>query len=406
MSNNKGIKLYRSKGKKYRRKSKLRSVISAIVTVVLIGCVAFLGYSVGAPILNYLQNKDSYYSESGKYVPDVTEDLVSSESGLLSDNGAVSDVVSSNSNTEALEHSDAYTLNAEALKSITDLEAALTGVSKDYNSVIVPLKLQGGYLNYASVLEDAETADAVNSDVDLQDVYDTITDKGFIPIAQISTLNDNIYPKMYGDTAYRFENEDTLWLDNSPSNGGKPWISPFSAGTKSYLSRIVKEISKTGFKEIVCTDIEFPAFRSSDLNYIGSTVKSETRYLALVETANQMIDAANINGSNIIIEESAVKILNSTSEIYKPDELGKCEFSVAINLEEAGDSISLVSGSNIELSGKSADEKIKLIAEGLKHSYSDKDFIVTLTASEYTESELTKAKTMLADLGYEAVYVK
>ena len=175
------------------------------------------------------------------------------------------------------------------------------------------------------------TAGVVNSTLSLNEIITEINTYGLKPIAEISVLADNIYPRMYGDTAYRFENQETLWLDNSPSNG-KPWMSAFSAGTRSYLSRITNEISEAGFKEIICTDISFPLFRTSDLGYIGSKVKSETRYLALVDVANQIISTAQQNNSNIMIEESAVKIISGTSEIYKPDEIENSIFIAKLTL--------------------------------------------------------------------------
>ena len=214
----------------------------------------------------------------------------------------------------------------------------------------------------------------------------------------------NIYLKC-ANTAFRFENQDILWLDNSPSNGGKPWMSPFSAGTKSYLSRITAEISQAGFDEIICTDITFPYFRNSDLRYIGSIDKSETRYLALVEVANQIISTAQQNNSNIIIEESAVKIINGTSEIYKPDEIDNAVFIAKISLDEAGDTITSTSG-EISLTEVGNTDKVKIIIQELEKVFGKSKVVPSLLSDEYTEDEFNQLLSELSDSGYNSYIIR
>jgi hypothetical protein len=182
-------------------------------------------------------------------------------------------------------------------------------------------------------------------------------------------------------------------------------MSPFSAGTKSYLSRITAEISQAGFDEIICTDISFPYFRNSDLSYIGSIVKSETRYLALVEVANQIISTAQQNNSNIIIEESAVKIINGTSEIYKPDEIDNAVFIAKISLDEAGDTITSTSG-EISLTEVGNTDKVKIIIQELEKVFGKSKVVPSLLSDEYTEDEFNQLLSELSDSGYNSYIIR
>ena len=186
---------------------------------------------------------------------------------------------------------------------------------------------------------------------------------------------------------------------------GKPWMSAFSAGAKSYLSRITAEISLAGFDEIICKDISFPLFRSSDLGYVGSIVKSETRYLALVDVTNQIISTAQQNNSNIMIEESAVKIINGTSEIYKPDEIENAVFIAKISLNEAGNTITKADG-DISLADASNVDKVKIILGELKIVFGDKKVVPSIIADEFTEEEFNKLLSELSDAGYNSYIIE
>ncbi len=407
MKRNKGIKIYKSKVKRRgKRHSKFKSVMSIGLTIVIALGLAFLGYSAGAPILDYFKNRDNNSSGSSEFIPSGTETSETNNSN----NSDISDESTVESNQPIVNTKNnffAYTLTVDDLSSKTKLSNSLSNIKTNTTatSVVVPLRSRGGYLNYASTIEDAMTAGAVNSTLSLDEIIAEIKTQGLKPIAEISALADNIYPRMYGDTAYRFENQETLWLDNSPSNGGKPWMSAFSAGAKSYLSRITAEISLAGFDEIICKDISFPLFRSSDLGYVGSIVKSETRYLALVDVTNQIISTAQQNNSNIMIEESAVKIINGTSEIYKPDEIENAVFIAKISLNEAGNTITKADG-DISLADASNVDKVKIILGELKIVFGDKKVVPSIIADEFTEEEFNKLLSELSDAGYNSYIIE
>ncbi|NLK71273.1 MAG: hypothetical protein GX286_07565 [Clostridiales bacterium] len=407
MRRDKGIKIYKSKPKRRgRSRSKFRRILSAVLTIVIAFGLGFLGYSVGEPILKYIKNKDKYSSGTSEFIPPIAETSESNNS----ENSDMSDSSSDESKQSIVNKKGnffGYVLSVDDLSSKSKLSNALLEIKSNTSatSVVVPLKSSGGYINYATGIEDAGTAGAVKSTLTLDEIISEVKANGLKPVAEISTLADNIYPKMYGDTAFRFENQDILWLDNSPSNGGKPWMSPFSAGTKSYLSRITAEISQAGFDEIICTDISFPYFRNSDLSYIGSIVKSETRYLALVEVANQIISTAQQNNSNIIIEESAVKIINGTSEIYKPDEIDNAVFIAKISLDEAGDTITSTSG-EISLTEVGNTDKVKIIIQELEKVFGKSKVVPSLLSDEYTEDEFNQLLSELSDSGYNSYIIR
>ena len=54
---NKGRKIYKTKEKNYYGKSPVGKFMSGLLTVLLIGGIGFIGYSVAEPIINYTQHK-------------------------------------------------------------------------------------------------------------------------------------------------------------------------------------------------------------------------------------------------------------------------------------------------------------------------------------------------------------
>ena len=57
-TNKKGRKLYKTKEKNYYGKSPVGKVFSAVLSVLLIGGLGFIGYSVAEPLLNYNKKVD------------------------------------------------------------------------------------------------------------------------------------------------------------------------------------------------------------------------------------------------------------------------------------------------------------------------------------------------------------
>ena len=112
-----------------------------------------------------------------------------------------------------------------------------------------------------------------------------------------------------------FENDISTWIDDSPEKGGKAWISPFKEDAIEYIKYFASEIDASDFDYVIACDIEFPFMRNTDLNYLGASVKSENRYLAL---QNVWYEFKNVfvSGDKVILDVSAYKIVTGGEEVF------------------------------------------------------------------------------------------
>ena len=136
----KGIKIYKSKSKEEEGiLANLKDYVYCAYGRSSFG-FRFLGYSVGAPILDYLQNKDNYSSGTSEFIPSNIETSGVSnidDSSVIDDSSASDDNPIINGKGNIL----AYTLNVDDLSSKSKLSSAISNIKTNTNatSVIVPL---------------------------------------------------------------------------------------------------------------------------------------------------------------------------------------------------------------------------------------------------------------------------
>ena len=81
-----------------------------------------------------------------------------------------------------------------------------------------------------------------SSAIDLSAVSSKLEQKNMSLVVKMSVFRD---PKAASagrlDYAINYKNSDYLWLDDSPENGGRPWLNPYSGPTQTYISDIMLE---------------------------------------------------------------------------------------------------------------------------------------------------------------------
>ena len=137
---NKGRKIYKTKEKNYYGKSPVGKFMSGLLTVLLIGGIGFIGYSVAEPIINYTQHKGDEPSESTN-----TEENTSGD-------GTEGATDPSSGEKITAELFTAAHLRASDLTDMKSLQSALSTVpqGEGIEYVEVPLKVKGGKVYYAS----------------------------------------------------------------------------------------------------------------------------------------------------------------------------------------------------------------------------------------------------------------
>lgn len=379
-----------------RKKKRTKGIVAIILTVVAAGALVFLGYSIGEPIMNFFKNLDSNSGDTNPWTPPVSEseasDTEGQSSSLLPEAPAPSPVSGS-----SIMLTDDALASSDALK-----KAVETAKSDGYTTVILPMKLQGGMLNYRSTVEMAVNAEVSAENGMTASEIAAITKAGGIKaIAKISVLNDNIVPKKYKSTGYTFENGATQWLDNRVDNGGKPWLSPFSENGLGYISGIAKEIDSAGFDGILCVDISFPAFRKNDLNYIGESVKSPDRYKALMGVVKLFTDG----NTPVLIETSDMELLNGTEEALRPEELSGVTAVIYCKPYD-WNTIAELDGAEISMADLSFSEKTAHIFNELKNKTGNMNVTPCIDSEGLTEGELNEILTTLNGMGYKSVMIK
>lgn len=307
-------------------------------------------------------------------------------------------VTQSNSNTSQSNLS-AYYLAEDDITDESSLRSALDSLDTSYNTVVLPLKAQGGMLNYNSQINSARNAGVVASSFDLSSMVEIIKDKGLKPYANISVLYDNVYPKTFKKSAYQFEDGTGSWWDDYGEKGGKPWLSPFADDTKNYLSAISAELTENGIEGIVCTDVIFPNFREKDLGYIGQIVKSEDRYTALLDVLNVIQNSAN--GQTVMFQFSLFDALKGNVEALKAEELNQNIVLVpSIKLDELSTTFSY-DGNSISLGSQSTYNKVKLSMELFQKMSGNLKIVPSIDLDSLTASQRKDVISALNDLGYK-----
>lgn len=365
MSRSGGRKIYRKSS--YAKKMRLKKAGGIFAACLGIAVLVFVGYSVAKPIFNFLNSEDNISEiQSEPWTPPVVTDAVQDD--------AEADSEKNDSNTAENDKIDAafeaeinsvgytaYMLPENALTSPTMLNSYLEQAKTDgYNSVIVTLKAEGGKIYYNTRSEFAAMDEnAVVGVMPVQQITAMIKNSGIKAIASINLLEDN---NRYGENRDgSYHNTDgTTWLDNAVAKGGKPWLSPFEEDTKEYIRFLAEEIAGAGFDAIAADGAVFPNFRNSDLNYIGDSVKSGMRYMALLDVVNIVRSAAEAQSVGFMLEVNAADILYGRAEVYKPEQLGKATLFVEFSPSDFNESF-VYNNQEIVVSELSAQEKFKTV---------------------------------------------
>ena len=299
---------------------------------------------------------------------------------------------------------NAYWIDEKEYKDLEELENEIESVPQGYNTVVVPMKLKGGKLNFSSVNEDAEMAEAV-SDISLSDILSFIESKNLIPAAAVNVMEDNLYPKINNQAGFTSQKTHKLWLDANEKKGGKPWLNPASSAAKEYNSSIIGELSQAGFKYIIGTDAVYPEFSQDALDEIGDEVKDENRYLDLVDVVNAMADTAERKKSEMWIEISAYDFLTGNCEVYESMLLNTSNTVIKIDLSEFNSKIN-IGGETFDFSKMNVSEKIRRVCEITETYIYKTSFVPEVTDKNLSAAQKKAAEETLKDMGYKSYIVK
>lgn len=111
---NKGRKIYKTKEKNYYGKSSVGKAFSVGLTVLLIGGIGFIGYSVAEPIINYTKKKGD--NDVSTIVATDSEQVTNENGEVISGETAADDQSSSFEQYRAYALAPADLLSSDALR--------------------------------------------------------------------------------------------------------------------------------------------------------------------------------------------------------------------------------------------------------------------------------------------------
>lgn len=395
---NKGRKIYKTKEKNYYGKSGAGKAFSVGLTILLIGGIGFIGYSVAEPLVNYNKKKGDNDPTSAASAVTTAGLTIQSTEPFTDASGEIipphQSVTFESYKAAALKESDL--LNVEAL----ELAIGRLPTGQDIEYLEVPLKVSGGAVYYESGVFYAVQAKAYPEMLTLEQIVSVIEKAGYKPAAIISTFNDNILPVVDGSCGYRTYNTDEQWIDNDSASGGKPWATPYSGMAVNYNADIVGEISSAGFKKIICSDLVFPQFRQTDLEMLDPELSSSARSMKMTAAANLFNDRILKNGSSMFIEVSAADLVRGSKDILQPMLLNVNTVVLDIDIDELSGGV-YTADTVYDFSG-SVSEKAEKAVKMVEGDLSDFNIVIRLSGNSNSMLELIEARDALMKKGYSS----
>lgn len=394
---NKGRKIYKTKEKNYYGKSPVGKAFSVGLTVLLIGGIFFIGFSVAGPLINYAKQKGDTVTTTA---PTFEEEVVTDANGEKITQEITTAVVPFN-----IERFKAFTLSTMDITDKDTLRKALKRVPADekIEYIDVPMKEPGGDIYYATNNYYATSSGIVVGSMTPKDIANEIISAGYKPVAHISTFYDNTVPMYFQDMSYLTYADGSLWIDNSVEAGGKPWMSPFSEKAVNYNADLVDEVTSAGFVKVVCSDFVFPDFRQSDIDILGDRYVSSDRYMALTSAANMMYDKAMSNDAKMLLEVDASDLLRGKKDVLQPMLLRVNTLVLNIDLDNI--SYGVVTPDTVyEFNGTPA-ENVKKMLDLVGEDLEDFNVAVRISGSTAGIQELLDAKDEIVGCGYDSYVI-
>jgi len=374
-----------------RRKEKRNHVVALVVTLFAAAGLVFFGYSIGKPILDYINNDEYNKATEGTAWAPPAETTLPEET---------TSVTTPAKNTATLSKFGAYELESYNLTSLEALEMAVTKAkSEGYTAICVPLKERGGHIYYDTKAEIAVNGeDIILSTISAKTIATKIQEHDMLAIAKVSALYDNVAPFSEKEAGYLFEGQISSWYDNSVDQGGKPWLSPFSEHTKTYMTQLVGEVDTAGFDAIICADVVFPTLRNSDIEYIGEIVRSPERYKALLDIV-AIFETAE---TDLMLEVSAAKILTGTEEVFKLGEISEeTQIVVEMNYADLIGTV-VINGEEANLSGMSVYDRTTTVLGEISRRCGDRKIIPHINTTGISEVQLEEARRAIREMKFDS----
>lgn len=290
------------KVKRYRRiyrknYSPLSIALRALCAVLIVGGLAFVGWSAYGPITDYLSGTLAASLHKNDVSSPPTESVAASSETQQPTQPAV---VPETPKPVSEQEIRAIYLPISMLTNTANLDASLEKLQQaGFNALLFDIKEASGKVTFASKLPLVEQAKAQSDNaLDLAAFCAKLKEKNIMPIGRFHAFRDPLAARV-GEQGIRYMNSDMLWYDNEPESGGKPWLNPYDPDAREYLLGLIQEAAELGVQQIQLDSLHLPLAYMLEYASYGSN--------ATTMTANQAL-ASFVEEAKARVEEQKTEI--------------------------------------------------------------------------------------------------
>ena len=184
---------------------------------------------------------------------------------------------------------------------------------KDYNSVVIDFKTENGNLSFFSNSDIALLAKCSSVDNEtVEKAIEIFENAGIRIIGRFFCFQDAIVSESNPELAVKYMSSDVLWLDKPESEGGKPYLNPYSKQARNYLIDTVRQVNGFGIRYFILEDADFPDGAGAETAGFPGEKKKSGRGTVLLDFVNE-VKASLTADSKLILSFSADDLLSGGS---------------------------------------------------------------------------------------------
>ena len=184
------------------------------------------------------------------------------------------------------------------------------------NTVLVTIKDEIGNVKYTSANPIGLKAGAGSPQkLDITAVSAVLKENGIKLAVKLSAFKDSVSAT---ETRYiKYQGTETRWIDESPQNGGKPWLDPTAPESQDYILSLVDEVYNMGADIVVLDDVNYPPNKSGikSATYRGGNDPA-TKQTALKTFVQKAQDKAAEKSKELMVLVDSDETLKDTGFLY------------------------------------------------------------------------------------------
>ncbi|MBQ8337713.1 MAG: hypothetical protein IJY33_01050 [Oscillospiraceae bacterium] len=388
---NKGVKI-----QKYDRifdsssRRRKRKIKNAVVSVLVIGLLIFVGYSISGPLVNLFKGEK-------------TERPGSTSSQTTSAPSVSSEVSKVEPEIEQVDLKIAY-LPQTTAKNVESLSAYLEKVkSLGYNAVVLSLKDEDGVIYYKTANQMAVSVGAVSPQAieNLSEIVTKIKDASLIPVAEINAFKDRIATKNADAKIQYAGQEGWSWLD---AQNGKPWLNPYSDSAQGYVTSLACELADFGFENVMVSSVMFPSVHRLVSTNFGPLEDTLSHKDILIKYTADLKTALNEKGAKLLLSYDAVQAAREENVVYGG--ANPKIFSADIYALKVGSDVVSFSNESQAEGEPTQKDKIDVFVEQTLEDNREREIIIEVAipsgenAPAVTKEQIDSVKNAITDCGY------